>query len=349
VRPLLLPALRRLWRDRTSLQLGVDPDRAIVITPVSTATMEFLAKLDGRSTMDELVERAPSGWRPETTRALIADLATAGPVIDGDDLGPRWRKSRPDVPMESGLAALTLVHGGGAPSRLVARRRSTVVVRSRGRAGPVVGALLAAAGVGTVTVLGDGLVTPADTAVGGILPSDVGQPYAVAAADAVRRAAPAVDARSALGKRPDFVVLAAGPVPDPSDRVRWTDMGVPHLPITFRDAVAIVGPLVEPGVTACLTCVEEHRRDRDPAWPALAAQLATEPAPEPSEPALAAAAAGAAALQVLSRLDGNQPAATGVSLELGPGDAPARHRPWPAHPRCGCTQDPAQTGPSGRP
>jgi bacteriocin biosynthesis cyclodehydratase domain-containing protein len=349
MRPLLLPALRRLWRDATSLQLGVDPERAVVVAPCEPATRDFLAALDGRNTVDELIVRAPAGWRPDATRALIEQLAAAGPVIDGDVLGSRWRRSGADATMEPGLAALTLVHGQDAPSRLAARRQSSVVVRSQGRVGPVMAALLAAAGVGTVAVLGDGLVTPADTAVGGLVPADVGRPYGVAAADAIRRAGPAADARSVVVRRPDFVVLAADPVPSPSDRVRWTDRGVPHLPVMFRDAVAIIGPLVLPGTTACLTCVEEHRRDRDPDWPALAAQLATDPRPEPTEPVLAVAAATAATFQVLGHLDGTSPASVGVALELGPGAAPVRHRPWPPHPRCGCARDPTSTGASGRP
>ena len=35
----------------------------------------------------------------------------------------------------------------------------------------------------------------------------------------------------------------------------------------------VVGPLVIPGLTSCLRCADLHRRDRDPAWHALAVQL----------------------------------------------------------------------------
>ena len=40
-----------------------------------------------------------------------------------------------------------------------------------------------------------------------------------------------------------------------------------------RDGTGLVGPLVIPGVTSCLECADLHRRDRDAAWPAVAAQL----------------------------------------------------------------------------
>src|SRR5271168_3100729 len=49
--------------------------------------------------------------------------------------------------------------------------------------------------------------------------------------------------------------------------------GVAHLAVRVRDGTGLVGPLVVPGVTSCLGCADLHRRDRDAAWPAVAAQL----------------------------------------------------------------------------
>lgn len=46
-----------------------------------------------------------------------------------------------------------------------------------------------------------------------------------------------------------------------------------HIPVVFDGGGVTVGPLVEPGRTACLACLSAHERDRDPAWPAIAAQL----------------------------------------------------------------------------
>ncbi len=47
----------------------------------------------------------------------------------------------------------------------------------------------------------------------------------------------------------------------------------PHLPIALAPGAAEVGPLVRPGESACLACLAAARRDADPAWPTLAAQL----------------------------------------------------------------------------
>lgn len=46
-----------------------------------------------------------------------------------------------------------------------------------------------------------------------------------------------------------------------------------HVPVAFEPGATAVGPLILPGATPCLTCRDEHERDRDPAWPRLHAQL----------------------------------------------------------------------------
>lgn len=48
---------------------------------------------------------------------------------------------------------------------------------------------------------------------------------------------------------------------------------VPHLPVAFERDAAVVGPLVIPGRTPCLSCRDAHEMARDPAWPLLHAQL----------------------------------------------------------------------------
>ncbi|TQS42307.1 TOMM precursor leader peptide-binding protein [Cryptosporangium phraense] len=326
MRPLLVPALSRLWRDATTLQLGVDPERAVVLTAVDPPLATFLTSLDGRRTLDAVLAAAPPGIQ---AAELIGRLLARGAIVDAATLTPSA-----DTAIAAHLASALLTHGPEAADRVTARRRAHVLVRCKGRVGPLVAALLAAGGVGRVTVTGSGVVAPDDVTVGGLGPDDVGRPYVLATIDAIRKAAPTVD--TSANSTPDFVVLAAGPLPLPADQVRWTSSGVPHLPVLLRDGVAIVGPLVVPGRTACLSCVEAHRRDRDPAWPVLAAQLATERKPELADASVVSIGAALAAAETTGHLEGVPTAALGVSLEAGPPGVPLRQRPWPPHPRCGC-------------
>ncbi len=71
----------------------------------------------------------------------------------------------------------------------------------------------------------------------------------------------------------DLVVLSDNLVADPRMLRDLHAQRVAHLAVRVRDGTGLVGPLVIPGVTSCLGCADLHRRDRDAAWPAVAAQL----------------------------------------------------------------------------
>ncbi len=102
----------------------------------------------------------------------------------------------------------------------------------------------------------------------------------------------------------------------------------------------VVGPLVLPGFTSCLRCADLHRRDRDPAWPALSVQLRIGTRyGAASAVAVAGVVAGVAALQALAFLDGTETAVIDATVELHPPDWRLRRRTWPPHPECDCMAD----------
>jgi bacteriocin biosynthesis cyclodehydratase domain-containing protein len=121
--------------------------------------------------------------------------------------------------------------------------------------------------------------------------------------------------------------------------------GVAHLAVRAEEAIGVVGPLVRPGATACLRCLDLTRAGLDPAWPLILAQLAGRaPDPPACDAALAAAVAAQAAAQALACLDRGyaaQPAENGTRELVLPGWQ-WRRRTWPRHPACGCA------GPGGR-
>ncbi|MCW2502242.1 MAG: hypothetical protein JWO79_526 [Actinomycetia bacterium] len=342
MRPLLLPAVRRLWRDATTLQLGSDPGRAIVLANLAPGTAGVLALMDGCHTLGEITALASAhGVGPPQLGELLSLLSRAGVLVEAEPaagLPSRFpeaarRRLRPDI------GALSLGHGAEAGEVLARRSRACTEVWAAGRAGPVVAALLAAAGVGRVHVRGTGTVAADDAAPGGLLPADEHRPYATAAAEAIHRAAPETDTRPPGPRRPPALVVLA------DHRAQLRPASLPGyaraaalLPVHLRDGAAIVGPLVVPDGGPCLTCTDLHRTDRDPAWPALAAQLRTAARgrSEPSQIALVVAAAGLAATQALAYLDGGTPEALGRSLELTGLGEPIRRRSWTRHPRCGC-------------
>jgi len=138
-------------------------------------------------------------------------------------------------------------------------------------------------------------------------------------------------------RRPALVVLVADRVLRPADHRAWLQRDIPHLPVVTGDTAVTIGPLVVPGESACLHCALLHRRDADAAWPAIAAQLATLPAPPPHPLRTAAAVAHAARL-VGAALRGE--AKPGVEWR-GEGDgASVSERPIAPHPECRCAAPP---------
>lgn len=139
----------------------------------------------------------------------------------------------------------------------------------------------------------------------------------------------------------DLAVLTDHLVADPRVVRELQDGGVAHLPVRIRDGLGLVGPMVLPGVTSCLTCVDLHRRDHDEAWPAVAAQLRDTVGTADRATVLATAALALGQVDEVIRAirgqpDRPAPATLAATLEVDvvAGSITSRH--WPRHPGCRC-------------
>lgn len=261
------------------------------------------------------------------------------------------------VPVPGTVGAVTAAADGAADATVLGmlrpdgaglvtladRARRTVGISGLGRVGTGVAQHLGTAGVGSLVLDDPQPVQVTDVGLGGLRPADVGR----ARHDAVRallaerspRAAVRTDEVPDPGGL-DVVVVVEPHAAHPARYQRLLGLGVPHLPVVVREADMVVGPLVLPGRSACVRCVDLARADVDARWPALAAQLRTTAEPA-HEATLAAVAAATAAAQVLALLDGHRPAAVGACLEISlPAGLPSVHPTGP-HPRCGCVYLPA--------
>ncbi|MCF6745308.1 thiamine biosynthesis protein ThiF [Blastococcus sp. KM273128] len=344
--PLLPAATPLLAGGAGSVQVGgVDSTDGLLLAPAA-GLAPVLRALDGRRSRRTVrAEAAGEGVPPDLVDAAVDALRTAGLV---HDLDPADLLALDPGPAAAARAAVELPSAGSSlgAGGWRARRRATVVVEGATRVGTPLAAVLAASGVGRVVVRDAGVTTAADAVVGGLTAADEGRPRAVAAADAVRRASPLTDLGPLpAGLRPDLVVLtrpwaASDPVEPP--------VPGPHLVATVRGETGVVGPLVVPGASSCLRCADLHRRDADPRWPRLAAQL-TAAEPPPSGATLTCLlTAVLAAGQVLACIDGRgAPVTLDATVELRPPDLLPHLRRWPPHPSCGCGAAVAGDDPSG--
>jgi hypothetical protein len=138
----------------------------------------------------------------------------------------------------------------------------------------------------------------------------------------------------------DLVVLSDNLVTDPRMLRDLHSQGVAHLAVRVRDGTGLVGPLVVPGVTSCLGCADLHRRDRDAAWPAVAAQLRDTVGVADRATVLATAALALSQVnRVIGAVRGSDPAppqALSATLEFDVHAGSIVVRQWPRHPLCSC-------------
>lgn len=328
-RPTLLPGLRRLWRNRTRLQLGVDPARAMVLELPHAGAARLLDLLDGtRSEQTVLAQAARYRIGEREARALLAALRAAGLVVGAQTLLPHHLPDPVRLRLADEAAALAL-RGGAAPATpaqtLRRRQAARVVVTGHGPIATPLAVALAQAGVGHVAPALDR---------GPAGPGTAGQHPDMVLAEVIARAAPDTRTGPVRRRETSLVVQVGATGPANLLAARYAERRLAHLAVSVRDGIPVVGPLVPPAGGPCLNCVDLHRKDRDPGWPLLAAQLAT-PSREPCGAASVLSAAGLAAGEVLAWLDGETPTTLGGSVEVvAPGRL--RRRSWPPHPGCLC-------------
>lgn len=152
--------------------------------------------------------------------------------------------------------------------------------------------------------------------------------------DGVRLAAP-----GELDEAPDAAVMVAHYAIPPADRGIWLRRDVPHLPVVYSDTGVVIGPLVEPGRGPCLTCVELHHRDRDPAWPAVASQLLDRRSTT-EHGVLISEASAAAVRRLQPRLgmgDQSEEPPPGLVVRLDAATGRRTEHLVDRHPHCGCS------------
>jgi ThiF family len=332
----LTPGRAALWRSPTCLQLGLDPQRALILDDLLQPLATLLKRMDGVRSTTELVAEAQatgSSWAEALT--MLTDLHRRGLVqqASATESGqPGWHR----VALAAEAASWS-VHSSHPMHHLLRRRRNAVVrVIGSGRVAVAVATALATGGVRHVAVHASGTVVAADLGTG-YLPNDLGRCRAAAAADAVRRCAPEVIVDP--HRQPELIVLTDVVVPEPTVVTELLGSRIPHLIGYAYEGTAVVGPLVWPGRSSCLRCAELHHAEIDAAWPKLAAQLVGQI--PTAGLACTQLAAALIAEQVFVALSGPgtglpTPPTWDAALQLDPVHGPLLRLPRPPHPRCGC-------------
>ena len=322
MRPALKAGLRPVWRDRETVQIGIDPRRAVALTGMGDAAA-VIGLLDGSRDRDQVVTAARAQGVPAPVTERILTLLAGGGVLDdfpATALAALPQDQRRRLGAELATAALARGYSDAGAAVLARRDAARVQIYGPGR--------IAAALADILTTSGAGLVTTCD---------DVRLPDVPTATDADGAASAGSWRRDGRPVLPDLAVLVGYQQPELAGWLMRA--GVAHLAVTAEEAIGIVGPMVRPGQTSCLRCLHLTRSDLDPAWPLILAQLVGRTASLLAcDASLAAAVAAQAAIQALAFLDRDPlhaPAENGT-LELALPDWQWHRRTWPPHPACGC-------------
>lgn len=323
---------RVISRSADSVQIGTDEPRCVVVNEAPSETMSVLAGLDGASSLAHILTTHDAD--PVLWAALFEQLLAIDLLIPAESAGLGQVSFTPGAHLSDERSGLLLRHGHTAAARILqARDDALVVVRGNSLLAAPVAALLAASGVGHIhhEPVRPAWVMPSPPMPGGMSQSR----HSDLAADLLR-AHPTVRVHPpAAHQHPTIVLLVGDPIADLGVAASLVRSRVPHLAVTTSVVRCVVGPLVLPGRSSCLSCAYRRRTDADPGWPVLARQLARERTR--ASAFLTSAAACLATDQLLEHIDGAaKPTTVNGTLEWRAGDQAPRRRTWDVHPDCGC-------------
>ncbi|HLR97493.1 MAG TPA: hypothetical protein VK053_23435 [Jiangellaceae bacterium] len=349
--PRINPALHTVWRDASTLQIGLRAPRRLLVGQLSAADRRLLAQLGAPP---EPGAPARSRVTPDVdvdervlTAPLVQTLRRAGVLVEGDQACLHDAHIAPEYHSASVVYGDPPTPADGA-GVIGGRAGRAVTVVGCGRIGAAVARLLSAAGVGRVRAEDAAPVAVADCMPGGMRPELVGTPRgrAVEHLAATSRRPSHLDrsgsGASAPSDHPDnLVVVAAENLADRAVATSLLRDGVPHLVVEVVEAVGVIGPLIEPGRTSCLRCHDLHRTERDPQWPRLLAMLDRSAGrgravPHACDVSLATVVAGLTVQHALHHLDTGASRLHDATVEITLPDGLPRRRSWEPHPACGC-------------
>lgn len=283
-----LPGLRRTVIESGTVQIGTDPERALVLQFPDTRILALLDELDDWHDERSYREAARRLGIPAVDAEELLSLLRHGRLLINPTAlvtsaaDPGLRREHADE-----AAALALRRGDDPAEMMGIRARQRVVVHGEDPMAGRIADVLRRSGIGRVRT-------------GTARPGEAG--FAVL----VNSAQPPVLTARAHARR-----------------------GMPYLVVAVSDGAVNVGPLVVPGHTPCIACVELHHRDAVPMWRDFGADTA------PIEATLRELAVSVAACQVMQFLDGGTSSAHGATIQLR---APfhMRRRVWREHASCGC-------------
>lgn len=302
------PNQQPLWRNPFEMQLGTGAN-SVVLNKLSPAQERLIAALY-RGIADEQLPLITKqlGLTNNETQVVIDQV---GPVMLAEPPKSKLKNHLTDDFVAGAFAEIiraSLTHGVDGESVLIARGERRVHIEELGKTGLIISQALASAGVGNLISHDELQVDKGSLGPTGFPSQLIGRPRI----DAVRSMLAASPNKCLISsgkkltekqlEKIDCAILIAQQVIEPRRYSAWMNRDVPHLSIVFDAESVSISPMVIPGQTACLFCLENMRTDENPNWPVLATQLFSS-TKRFDDSASQLFAAGVAVQKILARLD----------------------------------------------
>ncbi len=343
-----------LWRSPKVMQIGLGPEQ-VILEDLTPAQEKLIAALYS-GIADNQVEAIANQSKLDLSIAheLVEKIRPLMQIPEADR-GQRSNSSRgnldktepfSDSAVSSAFAEIiraSLVHGRDGEAVLLERGRRAVHLDDLSKTGLLITLGLAAAGIGAVITHDSSRVSQRDIGNTGYAQGLLGQSR-LGAAEWLLRGAPnriqLVPGSKLEPKQLDNVdcaVIIAHQAIQPRLYARWMNRQVPHIAVVFDSTGVSVSPMITPGITPCLFCLEQQRIDSDEGWPVLASQLLTSEL-RFDDSASQLFAAGIVLKKILQTIDSgpqSEPiAATGYRFLAS--DGTVSDLKWPMHKACSC-------------
>jgi hypothetical protein len=341
INPRLAPGVRFYERDESVIQIGINPDSALLIDKKVSQIIGRL--LTGANSISDICnELVAAGHDLRSSEKFLAQLNDLG-LVESGPIAATYDLQNPINEIQRlNLSRETF----GDLNAIKSRIECEVSIRGAGRLGMTVSLLLASAGFPNVTIHDASLVSESDLTPWGASRVDIGIRKDVVAKHLIERMIRGVAShKNSLRYRANRKLEIL--IPDQRADFPWIDAtsadnlvasDIPHLFASASTSTSLVSSVIQPGINPCLRCQHLHRCDQDPRWPIIDLQVSKNPSLDSAPIALIMRTALEVIRLVCSWVDN---AETGDShlFKIGDLAQPVEIYPTFFHPSCGCRWD----------
>jgi hypothetical protein len=339
--PKLAPGVRLYDRDVSAIQIGINPDSALV---VDKKVGKAIAKLlTGAHSIDDICQKlVMAGHDFHSSEIFLTQLIELGLVESGpiaathDNHNPVSEVQRLNLSRET----------RGDLEAIKNRIECEISIRGVGRLGMTICLLLASAGFPNITIHDSNLVCESDLTPWGASRIDIGIRRDTIAKHLIERMIRGTTSHKnhlRYRAKQKLAIL----IPEQRADYPWicatsADMFIasdtPHLFASSSTASSLISSVIQPGLSPCLRCLHLHRSDQDPKWPVIDLQVSRNPVLDSASITLIMRTALEVVRIASQWVD--QPEVTDSQLiELGESPDSVEIYPTFFHPSCGCRWD----------